>query len=314
MKLSIVIPVYINQDNLLPLYADIKEKVLDKLTYDYEIVMVDDGSKDQSYEVIKQLQKIDPKIVSVKLSRNFGEHAATLAGLATCSGNCAVRKAADMQEPSEIILEMVAKYQQNYKIVWARRIDREEPWHQKLFSNTYAKIMKRFALSNMPEGGADTFLIDRQIIDVLVKQHESNTPVTEQILWSGFASAFIDYTRKKREIGKSQWTLSKKIKMALDALLGFSFLPVRVMSTIGGISLLGSMIFGIILIVRRIMGFIDVEGYTSIVLLIVLSFGIIMISIGILGEYLWRTLDAARKRPPYIIDELHRTNELDEKK
>lgn len=167
MKLSIVIPVYFNHDNLLPLYNDLREKVLCKLDCDYEILMVDDGSKDKSYDVICELARLDTHIIPLKLSRNFGEHAAILAGLSRCSGDCAVRKAADLQEPSELILSMLEKYRDGNKVVLATRADREEPLTQKAVSSLYAYIMKEVALPTMPKGGFDSFLIDRQIIDLL---------------------------------------------------------------------------------------------------------------------------------------------------
>ena len=134
-KISIVVPVYYNHDNLLPLYADLKEKVLSKLDREYEIIFVDDGSKDDSYSVMKELAKIDSNIKTIRLSRNFGEHSAILAGLSQCTGDCAVRKAADLQEPSEMILDMIKKYDEGYKVVLATRADREEPITQKMFSN-----------------------------------------------------------------------------------------------------------------------------------------------------------------------------------
>lgn len=172
MKLSIVIPVYFNHDNLLPLYNDLREKVLCKLDCDYEILMVDDGSKDKSYDVICELARLDTHIIPLKLSRNFGEHAAILAGLSRCSGDCAVRKAADLQEPSELILSMLEKYRDGNKVVLATRADREEPLTQKAVSSLYAYIMKEVALPTMPKGGFDSFLIDRQIIDLLVAMKE----------------------------------------------------------------------------------------------------------------------------------------------
>ena len=137
-KLSIIVPVYYNEENLLPLYTDLKEKVLTKLDINYELIFVDDGSKDNSYNVMKELSKLDNKIILVKLSRNFGEHAAILAGLSKCTGDCAVRKAADLQEPSEMILDMLEKYKEGNKVVLAVRKDREEPVSQKMFSNLYA--------------------------------------------------------------------------------------------------------------------------------------------------------------------------------
>ena len=301
-KISIIVPVYYNQDNLLPLYADLKEKVLTKLDTEYELIFVDDGSKDKSYEVMKDLAKVDKNIKLVKLSRNFGEHSALLAGLSQCTGDCAVRKAADLQEPSEVILEMIKKYKEGNKVVLAVRADREEPITQKAFSNLYAFLMRKLALHNMPKGGFDTFLIDRQVIDVVVKMQESNTSLMSQILWTGYETATVPYVRKKREIGKSRWTLSKKIKLVYDSLLSFSYFPIKLITTAGFLSFLIAIILLIVIIYKRVTGIIDVEGYTSIIMIMLLGFGIIMLSIGILGEYLWRTYDAARNRPPYIIE------------
>ena len=301
-KISIVIPVYYNQDNLLPLYADLKEKVLTKLETDYELIFVDDGSKDKSFEVMQNLAKVDNKIKTIKLSRNFGEHSAILAGLSQCTGDCAVRKAADLQEPSEVILDMLKKYNEGNKVVLAVRADREEPITQKAFSNLYAFLMRKLALHNMPKGGFDTFLIDRQVIDVLVKMQESNTSLMSQILWAGFETATVPYVRKKREIGKSKWTLSKKIKLVYDSLLSFSYFPIKLITTVGFCCFFISIILLLVIVYKRITGIIDVEGYTSIIMIMLMGFGIIMLSIGVIGEYLWRTYDAARNRPPYIIE------------
>ena len=305
-KISIIVPVYYNEDNLLPLYADLKEKVLMKLNIDYEIIFVDDGSKDKSYDVMLELAKIDENIKTIKLSRNFGEHSAILAGLSQCTGDCAVRKAADLQEPSEMILDMIKKYEEGNKVVLAVRTDREEPITQKAFSNLYAFLMRKLALHNMPKGGFDSFLIDRQVIDFLVNMQESNTSLMSQILWSGFETATIPYIRKKREIGKSKWTLSKKIKLVYDSLLSFSYFPIKIITNVGFITFFVSIILLIITIYKRIAGIIDVEGYTSLIMIMLMGFGIIMLSIGILGEYLWRTYDAARNRPPYIIENVNR--------
>lgn len=310
-KISIIVPVYYNQDNLLPLYADLKEKVLTKLDTEYELIFVDDGSKDKSYEVMKDLAKVDKNIKLVKLSRNFGEHSALLAGLSQCAGDCAVRKAADLQEPSEVILEMIKKYKEGNKVVLAVRADREEPVTQKVFSNLYAFLMRKLALHNMPKGGFDTFLIDRQVIDVVVKMQESNTSLMSQILWAGFETATVPYVRKKREIGKSRWTLSKKIKLVYDSLLSFSYFPVKLITTAGFLSFFIALIWLIVIIYKRMTGIIDVEGYASIIIIMLVGFGVIMLSIGILGEYLWRTFDAARKRPPYIIERVEKGEKVE---
>lgn len=305
-KISIIVPVYYNQDNLLPLYADLKEKVLSKINIEYELIFVDDGSKDKSYEVMKNLAKLDENIKTIRLSRNFGEHSALLAGLSQCTGDCAVRKAADLQEPSEVILDMMKKYEEGNKVVLAVRADREEPITQKAFSNLYAFLMRKLALHNMPKGGFDTFLIDRQIIDLLVKMQEKNTSLMSQILWAGFETATVPYIRKKREIGKSRWTLSKKIKLVYDSLLSFSYFPIKMITSVGFLSFLISLILLVVIIGKKFAGIIDVEGYTSIIMIMLMGFGIIMLSIGVLGEYLWRTYDAARSRPPYIIEKVEK--------
>ena len=303
-KLSIVVPVYYNEKNLKPLYEDLKEKVLEKLDCAYEIVFVNDGSKDRSYEVMQELAAMDENIKLVNLSRNFGEHLATLAGMAECTGTVAVRKAADLQEPSEMILEMLEKYRAGAKVVLAVRKDREEPLSQKMFSKIYCWMMRKFALANMPQGGFDTYMISRQVIDILVEISEKNAPLTEQVLWSGFESEKVYYVRQKREIGKSGWTLSKKIKLTVDSLISFSYFPIRCVSVVGALSILGTIIGGIVILVEHFMGRITVEGYTTIVLLILLAFGIIMLTLGVMGEYIWRILDEVRNRPSYIVDKV----------
>ena len=193
MKVSIVIPVYYNEENLIPLYKDMKKKFMDVIDYEYEIVMVNDGSKDKSYEVMKQLSQEDPNIKIVSLSRNFGSHAAILCGLEKCTGDCAVVKAADLQEPTELILQMVESWKQGNNVVLAVRQDREESFGTKLFANTYYWMVRKAALSNMPKGGFDVYLLDRKVIQVLLSLDERNSALTGQILWSGFRTAEIPY-------------------------------------------------------------------------------------------------------------------------
>lgn len=303
-KLSIVIPVYYNEDNLRPLYEDLKTKVLSQLE-EYELVMVDDGSKDNSWRVMQELAEADDNIRLLKLSRNFGSHAAMLAGLVYSTGDCAVIKAADLQEPSEIILEMYKMWKKGNKVVLAIREDREEGFSQKLFAKLYYMLVRKMALSNMPSNGFDIFLVDRQVINVLDLMDEKNSAITLQVLWSGFQTATVSYIRKKREIGKSRWTLKKKVKLVVDSILSFSFIPIRFMTGIGASFFGIAIIWGIYVIVNRLMGRIDAPGYTTLTILVLFSSGLIMFTLGLLGEYIWRTLDAARKRPVYIIDEMH---------
>ncbi len=303
MKLSIIIPVYYNEDTLLPLYEDIRQKILNVIDYEYEIVMVNDGSKDDSYSVMKQLAKRDRHIKIISLSRNFGSHAAMLCGLSHCSGDCAVMKAADLQEPAELILQMVDSWKKGNNVVLAVREDRKESMGQKLFAGLYYWLVRKTALPSMPKGGFDIYLLDRKVIQVLENLDEKNSALTGQILWSGFQTDQIRYTRLAREIGKSRWTFRKKIRLVMDTLFSFSTLPISIVLTVGVCSFVGAMLWAVVVIVCKMAGDIDVSGWTTLFIFNLASFGITMLTLGILGEYLWRTFDASRNRPPYIIEE-----------
>ncbi len=303
MKLSIIIPVYYNEDTLLPLYEDIRQKILNVIDYEYEIVMVNDGSKDGSYSVMKQLAKRDRQIKIISLSRNFGSHAAMLCGLSHCSGDCAVMKAADLQEPAELILQMVDSWKKGNNVVLAVREDRKESMGQKLFAGLYYWLVRKTALPSMPKGGFDIYLLDRKVIQVLENLDEKNSALTGQILWSGFQTDQIRYTRLAREIGKSRWTFRKKIRLVMDTLFSFSTLPISIVLTVGVCSFVGAMLWAVVVIVCKMAGDIDVSGWTTLFIFNLASFGITMLTLGILGEYLWRTFDASRNRPPYIIEE-----------
>ena len=303
MKVSIIIPVYYNQDNLLPLYNDLKEKFIDKINYDYEIIMINDGSKDDSYKVMCELAKKDSHIKNISLSRNFGSHAACLCGLANSTGDCAVIKAADLQEPTELLLEMIESWKSGNNVVLACRESRKESRSQIRFANLYYWLVRKTSLPTMPKNGFDIYLLDRKVIDVINNLDEKNSAITGQILWSGFRTGIVNYTRKAREIGTSKWTLRKKIRLVLDTLFSFSTLPIQILEIIGVLSFTMGIIWAILVLIEKLSGNIPVSGYTTLFIFNLLSFGITMLSMGILGEYLWRTFDASRKRPPYIIED-----------
>lgn len=303
MKISLVIPVYYNEDNLRPLYKDIKEKIIDIIDYEYEIVLINDGSQDNSYSVMKELAEKDNNIKIISLSRNFGSHAAILCGLSKCTGDCAIVKAADLQEPTELVLEMVESWKKGNNVVLAVREGREESKQQTLFANLYYWMVRKTALPSMPKGGFDVYLLDRKVIDVLMALDEKNSALTGQILWSGFKTDKVYYTRLAREIGTSKWTLKKKIRLVSDTLFGFSTLPIKAVSLIGTLSFFGSLLWAILVLIFKLVGMIEVSGWTTLFIFNLFSFGVIMLTLGILGEYLWRTFDASRNRPPYIVEE-----------
>lgn len=310
-KISIIIPVYYNADTLMLLYKDMEEKILDQLG-DYEIVMVDDGSGDESFSVMQQIRDLDPQHVKlVKLSRNFGEHAAILAGLSQCTGDCAVTKQADLQEDSTLILQMYDSWKRGNKVVLAVREERDESAIKKFFANLYYTIVRKCIDKNMPKGGFDCYLLDRQVIKVLEMLDEKNSALTLQVLWVGFKTEKIYFHRKDREVGESRWTFSKKFKLVMDSMMSFSYFPIRFMSGVGVFFAILSFLWIIEVIIEYFVVGTPIRGWSSLVCLVLLATGLILLMLGMIGEYVWRALDASRNRPPYIIDEVHGTADED---
>lgn len=302
-KLSVVVPIYKNQDNIKPFYSDFKSNIKPYID-DYEIVMVHDASPDNSWEIMKELASIDKKIKLIKLSRNFGAIAASFTGIQYSSGDCVTVKACDLQEPPELTVEMYKKWKNGAKSIIAIRKARNDSWITNLFSGIYYWLVRKLVIDDMPKGGFDTYMIDRKVADKIVSINDRNSPITLQILWMGFGPEKVFYERRKREIGRSSWTFSKKMKLFVDSFIGFSYIPIRLMSVVGMVFFLASVLWAIRLIFARIFGEIPVQGYTTTLVLILFSSGLIMFTLGLLGEYIWRTLDAARKRPISIVDEV----------
>lgn len=312
-KISIIIPIYYNEENLEPLYKELKEKILSQKKYEWEMIMVNDGSKDESLSIIKSLRYKDNRIKLINLSRNFGSHAAILCGLSNCTGDCAVIKAADLQEPTEIVMEMIEKWEQGNNVVLAVREERNESKKQTFFANFYYWLVRKTALPNMPKKGFDVYLIDKKVISVLENLDETNSALTGQILWSGFKTDVVYYKRLAREIGRSKWTLKKKIKLVTDTLFSFTTLPIKIVTSLGVISMTVAIIWAIVVLASRITGNIEVTGWTTLFIFQLFSFGIIMLTLGILGAYLWRTFDASRNRPPYIIEDIDSEKNMENK-
>lgn len=302
-KISIVVPVYYNADTLELLYDDMKTKILDKLG-DYEIVFVDDGSGDDSWEVMNKLRMRDDRIRCLKLSRNYGEHAALLAGLSYCTGDCAVTKQADLQEDSAIILEMYESWKKGNKVVLAVRRERRENRLKVFFANLYYALVRRFVNKNMPAGGCDCYLVDRKVIEVLERLDEKNSSLTLQVMWVGFKTDMIYFVRRDREVGRSRWTFSKKLKLVADSIFSFSYMPLRLMMGLGIAFDIAALILLAAVLIEKFTVGTPIQGWASIMCVLLFGFGMLMLMLGILGEYVWRVLDAARNRPTYIVDEV----------
>ena len=307
-KISIVIPVYYNSDTLQMLYDDMKEKILEQLG-DYEIVFVDDGSKDNSWEIMNQIREKDSRVVCTRLSRNFGEHAALLAGLSGCTGDCAVTKQADLQEDSTLILDLYNSWKKGNKVVLAIRAARDENPVKKFFAGLYYWMVRKTINKEMPQGGCDCYLLDRQVIQVIENMGEKNSSLTLQVMWAGFPTEKIYFHRLDRTVGQSRWTFGKKFKLVMDSLISFTYLPVRFMSCCGMIFFLLAIIGGIDVIHEKLTTGTPIAGYASEMCVLLFASGLIMLNLGLLGEYIWRTLEESRKRPPFIIDEVKKNED-----
>lgn len=304
-KLSIIVPVYYNADTLQLLYDDMKQKILATIG-DYEIVFVDDGSGDTSWELMNRIRETDDRVVCVRLSKNYGEHAALLAGLSVCTGDCAVTKQADLQEDSELILELYDRWKEGHKVVLAIRASRDEGALKRFLAGRYYSLVRKAVDSNMPRGGCDCYLVDRQVIELLKLMDEKNSSLTLQVLWTGFRAEKVYFHRRNREIGESRWTMRKKIKLVIDSMISFTSLPMKFMSVTGVVFFLLS-IAGIIWVVaEKITRGTPLVGYASLMSVVLLSSGLILLMLGILGEYIWRILEESRERPPFIIDEIRK--------
>ena len=307
-KISIIIPVYYNADTLELLFEDLRQKVL-RQNDDYEIVFVDDGSGDESWEIMNRIRMNDGNVVCVRLSKNHGEHAALLAGLSVCTGDCAVTKQADLQEDSELILRLYEKWKEGHKVVLAIRASRKDDPLKKLFANLYYAIVRKVVNPEMPKGGCDCYLVDRQVIELLKLMDEKNSSLTLQVLWSGFRSEKVYFHRQERAAGVSRWTLGKKIKLATDSLISFTSVPMKFMSVTGIVFFVLSIAGMISVIYERIRIGTPIAGYASLMCVVLFSSGLILLMLGILGEYIWRVLEESRSRPAFIIDEVKKAKE-----
>lgn len=305
-SISIVVPVYYNETNLpdtIPQLLAVGDRLVG---YDFELIFADDGSGDNSLQILLDFQSKYPNTIKVvKLTRNFGAMAAVQAGFTVAGGDCVGVIAADLQDPPELFVEMIRYWESGIKAVFAVRQDREESLAQKFFSNAYYFLLRKMAVPDYPRGGFDFLLIDKQVVEQINKISEKNTNIFTLVFWLGFPHIQIPYVRKSRKMGRSRWTLQKKIKLFIDSFVSFSFVPIRVFSFIGLIVALFSFLYGAIVFIAWVNYKIDVKGYVPTMLALTFTSGLQMTMLGVLGEYIWRVLDEIRKRPTYVIDEVY---------
>ncbi len=301
--LSIVTPAFNEGENLLRLHERIVAMDWTSLGMDFELLIVDDHSTDSTPEVIARLVARDARVKTIRFSRNFGSHAALTAGLEHATGAAAVVLAADLQDPPETIPALVAEWRKGAATVWAVRGGREgESLQTRLTARIFYSLIGRMTKMSMPPQGVDFFLLDRAVIEALRLAPERNTSLIAQIQWLGFTQASLSYTKQARAAGRSKWTLAKRIKLSLDWVVGFSYFPIRFMSAVGMLFAFLGFLYALFLIVRHFVFVIPVEGWTSLISVVLITSGVQLMMLGVLGEYLWRSFDASRQRPRFIIE------------
>jgi polyisoprenyl-phosphate glycosyltransferase len=300
-KLSFVIPVYRNAGALTLTYDKLRGVLAGQLPeWAYEIVFVDDGSDDGSPAELRELRARDAHVRVVTLTRNFGQMAAILAGLKQASGDAVFQMAADLQDPVELIPAMVRQYDAGSELIVGYRENREDKWSARMTSRLFYRVI-RFTYPQIPPGGFDYVLMARRVVDSFNAIEVRNRFFQGDLLWLGYRTAFIPYTRPKRPIGKSQYTFAKRLKNSLDAILDSSYLPIRFISLVGVVTAILGFLYAINIVYARFMHQIPFTGWAPIMILILVIGGLTMVMLGIIGEYIWRIYDEVRRKPNYVI-------------
>jgi glycosyltransferase involved in cell wall biosynthesis len=301
--ISIVVPVHNEEANLQRFY-DVVNAVLRGIgDIDWEFLFVDDGSRDRTFEIVRRLHERDERVLALRFPRNFGSHVAIAAGVDHCRGDAAIIMAADLQDPPELLPELIAHWRAGHDIVWAARIGRDDGVMHALLMRGFYRLVRRFAIPTYPAGGTGSFcLIARPVVETFRQCKERNRLTFGLIAWSGFRQAEVPYRRPAREAGRSSWTAGRRVKSAVDTFVAFSFTPIRVISYFGLLVSLFSFLLGFYLLVNKIIYGTKVEGWTSVMLAVLVLGGVQLTMIGVLGEYLWRVLEEARARPLYVLE------------
>ncbi|MDD5301938.1 MAG: glycosyltransferase family 2 protein [Elusimicrobia bacterium] len=297
--LSVVVPVFNNALNLPDLFPALESAAGPAA----EFVFVDDRSTDGSWNLLKEYAGRRPNTRVLRLSRNFGSFTACVAGLSKATGRAAVLISADLQDPPELIPEMVDLWRKGTKVVLAARRGRDDGWLSGAFSRLYYLVLRAFVFPDMPRGGFDFVLVDRQVVDALVAAAEKNTTLMGLILWLGFDRKVIQYDRRRRAKGRSMWTFRKKFKYSIDSVLAFSYFPIRIVQILGLGVAVGGFSYAALLIAMKLTRGIDIPGWTALMVVTLVLGGGQFLVLGVLGEYAWRALDEVKRRPLFVIDE-----------
>jgi polyisoprenyl-phosphate glycosyltransferase len=302
-RYSIVIPVY-NEEETFPRLMQRLREVMDRLDGPAEVVLVDDGSTDGSYQEMVAANRSDPRFKVLQLSRNFGHQIAITAGMDVAAGQAVIVMDADLQDPPEVILQMVARWKEGYEVVYAIREHREgETLFKRKTATIFYALQRRLAEVEQPVNVGDFRLVDRKALDAFLQMRERNRYVRGMFSWIGFRQGSVRYTRSSREAGRSNYPLRTMVRLALDGVFGFSTAPLRFALAAGLVMAVASVGYGLLAIALKLAGLPYVPGYASLLVTITFLSGVQLTVIGMVGQYVARIYDEARGRPLYLVRE-----------
>ena len=300
--LSLVIPVYKNEENLPRLFREL-EALTECFPDALEVVFVVDGSPDASLRILRDhLPSWPVRTQLIELSRNFGSFSAVAAGLRYGRGEYFAMIAADLQEPPQLVLEFYRLLKSGEAdVVFGHRTRRADAWFSQVLSEWFWSVYRRFVLKDMPKGGIDVFGCTRQVRDELLELKELNTNLIALLFWLGFRRRFVPYERRARLEGRSAWTIARKFRYALDSVFSFTDLPIKALLLLGAAGTAAACVAGVTVFVVWSLGRIPVLGYTPLMLVISFFGGLTALGLGIIGQYLWLSLQNARSRPSFVV-------------
>ena len=302
-ELSVVIPIY-NEGSVIPYLMQRLNTVLEKINLKYEIIFVDDCSKDNSMELIKEFNIRNPNIKILSFSRNFGHQTAITAGLNFSSGKAVIVLDADLQDPPEIIPKFIQRWRDGYEVVYGVRTQRKDNIFKKIICSVYYRLLKSLSNTAIPLDSGDFCLMDRKVVDILNKLPERNRFIRGLRVWVGFRNTGLEYDRDKRYAGESKYSFFKLLKLAIDGIISFSDVPLKISIFVGFLISFSSVLYACWIAWNRIFNPIhQVAGWSSIVVGIAFLGGIQLMVMGSLGEYIIRIFDEVKKRPLYILKE-----------
>ncbi|HIW31729.1 MAG TPA: glycosyltransferase family 2 protein [Candidatus Paenibacillus intestinavium] len=301
---SVIVPMY-NEEEVITTTFERLTEVMKQTKESYELIFVNDGSKDDSAAIITELATIHDEVILIDFSRNFGHQIAITAGMDYANGQAIIIIDADLQDPPEVMLMMIEKWKQGYEVVYGKRIKRKgETWFKKTTAKLFYRLLRMMTNVEVPTDTGDFRLIDRKVCDVLKGLKEKNRFVRGLISWVGFKQASVEFIREERFAGVTKYPLKRMVSFALDAITSFSYKPLRIATYVGFAISFFSFIYLLVVVYQRIFTDSTEAGWASIIALNLLFNGIILILLGVIGEYIGRIYDESKNRPLYIVREV----------